>query len=451
MFFPSKLKGEKSMKLAIDQKVLVRALERGAMSALSDGAQSDTSSFHRLIQAVKITVKDEKLTLESGTNLLATKWSTDASKENGVEVKEEGSVLVPAKELHSWTLKQNKAKIVLTLSKLDKPEILKAGDSDTDYGSKQAMTIKKIGVLKLASRDESKTGNKWNLDCYDPEQMNSVDFESAPEKVITSESEQLNQAIKNVGFSSQTKDYQHIFDSFSIERFNNNIHILASDTHRCSVYHLDKATNVDEDFFTESIIKDGKITNGQKILIPAVFLKSIAKMSDGLDLDISYDKDKSKIYVSVGDWKIRMATADSQSFNKFPSVALLASKGYSILGDIPKTILVNRLISASLVNKHMVLFDFKKSNENVVIHAISEIGHSPNVSNAPVEQLVKDVKAIWGVQHIIDVAKVIKDDNIRFMVPEDLRSVKVVSESDPNLEYYSMVIDNPKYAHLLKD
>jgi type II secretory pathway component GspD/PulD (secretin) len=99
----------------------------------------------------------------------------------------------------------------------------------------------------------------------------------------------------------------------------------------------------------------------------------------------------------------------------------------------------------------MVLFDFKKSNENVVIHAISEIGHSPNVSNAPVEQLVKDVKAIWGVQHIIDVAKVIKDDNIRFMVPEDLRSVKVVSESDPNLEYYSMVIDNPKYAHLLKD
>ena len=168
------------MKLAIDQKVLIRALERGAMSALSDGAQADTSSFHRLIQAVKITSDKGTLTVESGTNLLATQYTIEAKKENGIEVKEDGSVLVPAKELYTWATKQNKAKIILALSKLKVPEILKAGDADTDYGSSQAMSIKKVGSLKLTSRDDSKTGNKWNLDCYDSSQLNPVDCECQP-------------------------------------------------------------------------------------------------------------------------------------------------------------------------------------------------------------------------------------------------------------------------------
>ena len=100
----------------------------------------------------------------------------------------------------------------------------------------------------------------------------------------------------------------------------------------------------------------------------------------------------------------------------------------------------------------MVLFYFKKSKDStdtVVIHAISEDGHAPNVSNAPVNDLVKDVKAIWGVKHIMEVAKVIKDDNITFLIPDDLKSVKVISSKDKNLEYYSMVIDNPKYSHLI--
>ena len=52
------------MKLAIDQKVLISALEKGAMSALSDEAQGDTSSFHKLIQSVKITAGKEDFIVE---------------------------------------------------------------------------------------------------------------------------------------------------------------------------------------------------------------------------------------------------------------------------------------------------------------------------------------------------------------------------------------------------
>jgi len=51
----------------------------------------------------------------------------------------------------------------------------------------------------------------------------------------------------------------------------------------------------------------------------------------------------------------------------------------------------------------------------------------------------------------MEVAKVVKDENVSFMIPEDLRSVKVVSKNDPNLEYYSMVIDSPKYSHFFEE
>ena len=177
------------MKITIDQKALICALERGAMSALSDEAQRDTSSFHRLIQSVKITATKDELLFESGASQLATKWAIDLAEESGIEVKEEGIVLVPAKELFGWASKQFKSKIALTLVKLKVPEIIKTGDADTDYGSGQSISVKKIGTLKIVSRDESKTGNKWNLDCYDPEQMNSVDFEDAPKIEQLKESE----------------------------------------------------------------------------------------------------------------------------------------------------------------------------------------------------------------------------------------------------------------------
>jgi len=439
------------MKLAIDQKVLTRALERGAMAALSDEAQGDTSSFSCLIKSVKITV-DENFTVESGTNLLSSKWSIGATKENGFDVKEKGTILVPAKELYDWTSKQVKSKIVLTLSLLKTPEVIKTGDDDMDYGSGQATSIKKVGSLKLVSRDESKTGNKWNLDCYDYGQLNSVDFSKAPKSIITIPTNQMEDALKNVAFSSQPKDYQHIFDSVVLEKYGGSVYLAASDTHRCSIYKLDQATGIDDEVFTETETDGGKTVFGQKILMPSVFVKSVSKMVEGPEISVSYDESKSKVYLDMGEWKVRVTTIDSAKFSKFPSVACLMVKTYNKLGSVPKKILSSRLVSASLVNSSMVLFNFNKDNDDsVVIHAISETGHAPNVSNAPVNNLVKDIKAVWGVKHIMDVIKVIKDDDVHLMVPDDLRSVKIVSEEDKNLQYFSMAIDSPTYSSFFQE
>lgn len=440
------------MKLAIDQKVLVNALERGAMAALSDEAQVDTSSFAFLIKSVKITA-GKKFIVESGTSLLSTRWEIDANKENGVEIKEEGSVFVPAKELLDWTSRQNKSKVVLDLDKLQTPEIIKTSDEDMDYGSGQALSVKKVGNLKLISRDESKTGNKWNIDCYDSDQLAFVDFSKTPKRVVQVTSIQLGEALKNVVFSSQKNDYQHIFDSIVLERYQGCVYMAASDTHRCSIYKLDQATDIDETFFTETNSKNGSMTHGQKILIPSIFLRSVSKIVECPEISISYEKEKNKVYLDLGNWNIRITTVDSSKFKGFPSVACLISKPYSKLGGIPKSILTNRLISASLVNQSVVLFNFNKGDkgDTVIIHAISESGHAPNISNAPVIGLVKSIKAVWGVKHIMEIAKILKDENVSFMVPDDLKSVKITSDEDPNLQYYSMSVDSAIYSNFFKD
>jgi DNA polymerase III sliding clamp (beta) subunit (PCNA family) len=443
------------MKITIDQAVLVKALDRGAMSALSDEAQGDTSGFSSLIKSVKITVGDE-FVVESGTNLIATKWSMKATKENGIDVKEKGTVLVPAKELYGWVSKQAKAQIALSLVKLKVPEAIKTGDGDLDYGAEQVITIKKVGNLKLVSRDDTRTGNKWAIDCYESDKLTLVDFSKAPDPVIVIPTEQLAIGLKNVGFSAMPKDHKHIFDSIVLEKCKDNVYMAATDTHRCSLYKMSEAKDIDDGFFVETTKEDGKLTMGQKLLIPSVFLKAISKNSEAIDVSISYEEDKNKIYLIQDDWQVRVATVSSDMFNDFPSIAFLLSKGYSRLGNVPKSVVTNRLVSASLVNKSMVLFDFVSDKDgmedgSLTIRAISENGLAPNVSNAPVLKLKKDFKAVWGVQHIMDVVKIVKGDNVEFLVPDDSGSVKVVSEDDPNLQYIAMVIDAPKYAPYLQD
>jgi len=438
------------MKVGIDQAVLVNLLERGAMAALSDEAQGDTSNFAVLVKSVKITVNGDFI-VESATNLIATKAQVPATEENGITVKEKGSVLVAAKELYNWVLKQNKAKIVLSLSLFATPKIISTAEDIEEADSTQ-YSVTQIGELNLASRDDTKTGNKWKLDGYDPDQISVVDFDEKHETLFHVPTTQLTDALNGTLFSSQTKDYQHIYDSVNIEKYNGHLYMAATDTHRCSIYKMDKAESINDDFFTESTStkNGGKFELGSKVLIPCAYLKLISKYADESQfLNFYYDKDKNKVYVHQKGWDIRLATVDSNLFQKFPTIYMLLEKKYSKLGYIPKGVLANRLTSASLVNKSTVLFDFSK--DSVIIHAISEGGHAPNVSNAPVRNLTMDVKAIWGVQHVMDVIKVVKDADLCVMVPDDLRSMKVTSEEDQNLSYYAMTIDNVKYASLMND
>ena len=86
------------MKFAVTQEVFKKALEIGALAAVSETAQLDDETIALLVKAVNISV-DKELVIKSGHNLLATRYAVEADNKKGVSVTTPGSILVPAKEL----------------------------------------------------------------------------------------------------------------------------------------------------------------------------------------------------------------------------------------------------------------------------------------------------------------------------------------------------------------
>ena len=140
------------MKLGISQKSLLEALDRGAMAALSDEAQADTSNVSVLLKSVTIRANDKELVFESATKLLAVRHSIPITKDSGIEVKEAGEVTVPAKDLYDWANKQGDCRIGMAYTALEKPEAV----TPVEEGKSDKLSIKKLGNVKLVSRDSTK-------------------------------------------------------------------------------------------------------------------------------------------------------------------------------------------------------------------------------------------------------------------------------------------------------
>jgi hypothetical protein len=61
----------------------------------------------------------------------------------------------------------------------------------------------------------------------------------------------------------------------------------------------------------------------------------------------------------------------------------------------------------------------------------------------------KDAKAVWGVTHLTKGLKAMKTDDIQLLLPENMKSLKIIPKSDPNLVYFTMIIDNSIYRALV--
>jgi DNA polymerase III sliding clamp (beta) subunit (PCNA family) len=181
------------------------------------------------------------------------------------------------------------------------------------------------------------------------------------------------------------------------------------------------------------------------LLVPTKFLVSIAKLADQSgDVSFYFDDKNNKIFFAQEDgFVVKMSTADPALIAKFPPVKLLLNKNYKQLAELQRGAFVNRLITTTLVNDSAALFNFK-SNQ-MVVHAISSSGKKPSVVNAPATNLSSDFMAVWGVNHILDFLKILKDDSVCVYIPEtDKGSVKFLSKQDPNWSYYVMAQDAKK-------
>jgi len=410
------------MKIGIEQDVLKMALEKGALASLSDEAKTETSSMATLIKAVKITV-DENLTIESATQLLGTRYSIPATKEGGIDVKETGVIMVSAQELYDWVSRQAKSKIVMSLDKLEIPEMITLDDEDDGQN-----VIKKIGSLKLASRDESKTGAKWALDCYDASQASLVDFSKKPETLFGVEAKLLKTGLKNIAFSASKKDDKHVWDGISFQTYKEKLYMLATDCTRLAVYDLD--------------VKNNKLD--MNLLMPSVLLASVMKIIDNASmLKFGYNKDDARAYIFTSNMDIRFATADPSQVSKFLPIDTIIQKDYSPFVKINKKLLSQRLMSVAMAKSSNALLTFKE--ETLLLHVISESGYKPSFATVPINKVAEEFKDVFSIGHILDVIKAITSDELEINIPENKKSLKLTTSDNERVSYYIMTVATPLY------
>ena len=236
------------MKFIINQKAFISILEKGAFAALSDSAQEELSAMAPLFKSVKIEVQGQKIIVSSSSRLLYTEYIYVCKNEDGAENKEDGIILVPAKELLDWTKRQPDSKIGINFEpdKTIQYQPLDLSNDKNDKKSKDAMNINKLGTVKIVSKDVSKTGSKWSFDCYDASQITWIHY-PIDHKIFTLQHEQLKTALPYASISCLTTHSLHIYDAIAFQNAENKLYMLSTDKIRCSFYEMSKATNIKMD------------------------------------------------------------------------------------------------------------------------------------------------------------------------------------------------------------
>jgi len=419
------------MKFKVKQSVLVNAIEKGGLAALSETILADLGNVTLLTRSLKITI-DKHLTISSFSDILSTEYTIEVKKENGIVSEKEGSILVPAKELLDWVKSQESdSAIEMELSLFD--AIKNISGVKTSGDSENALLVKQIGTVKLLAKEKSGSGSKWELDAYDSAQVTKIDYPSAQSvKLFEISTEKLLVAIESTSFASMPTHHEHVMDSISIQEYKGDMYFAATDTKRCSLYKGEDVT---------SSGANKPVLAPIKILTPAC--KILPKDSK---IDVHYDEAACKFYLIQNEVKIRMTCPEKTAISKFPNILLLLQKEYLSEIAVSKSILNKRLSGASVVNKYSALFNFEKDKKKLTIKAISEDGkYKPNVSETMLEDVQVDARAIFGIKHMSDILKVIKAERVILKFPSNLKSLRIEGEGETNHIFFIMAIDNPKY------
>jgi DNA polymerase III sliding clamp (beta) subunit (PCNA family) len=430
------------MKIDIKQSILVDVLEKGSVPALSDEAQTDTTNLSPIYKSVKISVDKDNLTVESSTKQFSIKSSIPVQDNEAITVEEEGEILISAKELVSWIKQQGGDSIIsINLSKLEKPELINIEEMDSIVVSeenKEQYTISKVGSAKIVSKESkntSKTNMKWELDCYDPKQLKSVNFDEKCEKIFDITTEQLNEAISRTSFASMTNDYEHIYDGLSIQSLDKDICFVATDTKRCVSYKVpsNDVSDIAKDIF---------------VVIPCKLFEKVSKIL-GKEEKVSfyYNSKSDKAFMKQSNIDIRLSVVTSEKIQMFSKVVALIKNSYKTIGDIAKGSLVRLLNTASIVNNSSALFTFSKDNNSTTIKAISETSkYKPGINAQKNITTTNDYKHVWNVSHFGEGLRVIKSEAVTLSVPTDNpKYVKVSEVGNDNFNYFVMNMNNPKY------
>jgi len=418
------------MKIEIRRDDLLAALNKGGVAALSEYAQSDTTNVGLYLKAVKIVVNKTSVSFESANELMCAKYVL-AIKDDNVKVSEEGSSMVPAKELIEWVkIQSSDALITMALKKHDKPEIV--GSVDSDDG------IRKLGNLHLLSKSKQ-VGVKWSLDSFDPSTSKSPDYSQNGEKVFTVNSASFLQGLSKVLPLGEGKsdDKDNIFCNILVREYNKKLYLMATNQHQCGIYNVD----------------DKQVTNlkaGFRFLIPTVLLNaSIKTMDEAGEISAHYNDATKKVFLSQNGLDMRFGV--SEKIDKFSPMERILAIKFKDAATIAKDDFVKVLTNASMVNLSAVLFNFSTGKNLLEIMAVSENKPMVTVKTNVVAKM--DFKVLWGSQELLKVLKIFESKELEIKVPENhFKSMLVAGKEDSNFTYFSLAYDmSDNYSKYFND
>jgi len=424
------------MKIRLKQATLMEILSKGAIAALTDEAQGDTTVFSPLLKSVKIKVEADTITAESATKTLAVQYKHPVSQDE-ITIKETGEVMVLAKELFNWTKIQIDADILLSFKPLDTPQLISTVDGDAAGKA----SIKKLGNLEIMSRLQTKNGRKWSLESYDSSQVTWVNF-SKPDAIFEVNQPLLKEAVKATAFAVMPIDPNHVKDAFAFQNYKDKIFLMGGDGVRMALYELNG-------------VKNNKVKSSYTV--PNKVLSSIVELlSDKEQVMFGFEdkNNKYRAFIYQSNFIIRADTIEQAIVDiKLPPLSLIFDQlAFVKFAKISKSELLGTLLSASLVNKKNILYVFK--GNQILLHGISESGMSPSSGTVSLIECSRDVKVVWSVSHIIDIIRALPDDELSIMMPTAHTKIfKVISEKNPNFSYYAREsdINTTKYGSVNTD
>jgi len=440
------------MKFIVNQDYFLKSLKKGAFAALTDEAQSDSTNVARLVKSIKLTAQDGKLYIESVTPLVASYCILDADND-ALTIKEDGSIAIPAKQFVDWMEKQEGANIGINVAVLDTPEIIRDGDIQEQAGD--VYNVVKIANVQMIAKTANKSQAKWELDGYDPERMPVVHYETGNKSLFAIETDEFDRSLTYTEFSAQAKDPQHILDSTILEvdlHDQKTLYVASTDTSRCAVYVPQSVKSLNFVSFPDPEQYNGdKEQSGVKVLLPASILrsvlKSLKKNSGGNIIEVLYNADTNRVLLKSGDSMYRMVATNIKNGNKIPSVRKLMTGNFTDLCTIDKKVLGNRLSTVSIVNSSSVLFCIK-DDEMTILAKSEKTGYRPSQCVIPIANPSCNVEAVWAVNHIFDVIKVIAGSNVTMSVPHDNKTLlKIQDPNDNKFSYLSRTLNTPLYTN----
>lgn len=413
----------KNLKISIPQRNLEEMIRTSAIGALSLESQTSKAQMGNLLRSIKINATENSISFESMSDRNASCKSISVSKENGINVKEIGTILIPAKELIDWVMRQGSNSVIdIVLKKTDKTA---KASSDTS----------RSGMVKLTAKDSSKTNTSWEVVCYDPSCFSELSYQDVISDSFEILPISIMDAMKNISLAS-LKEHTDVWNGFSLQKKDGKLYFMTSDSHQCALYQI-----------PEDSLRNVNVSDNTIFIVPISVLDKVMKSVDKEQpLTISYSDEAFKLYISQGELKFKVGLFDRKEVGRFPRLSIAIGGEYTKLVSIQKPVFQKILSNASMVNKSSAQFSFNKNEGILTVTSMSENGNcSPSVSASEIKDIMFDAKKVWRIDTLTNIVNAIQADDIEVLVEKNDKKILIRGLNNVTTQYVSSVIRQKKH------